>query len=400
MQLMTQTERPQKGQAIRPVRVMICEDEPVFQAALADLLDGDSSLELVGSARNADEAIEIATKERPDVALVDVRMPGGGGHRATREICARSPETKVLALSAVDNREAVFGMLRAGAIGYLLKGLSPEALVGAVTQAASGQAILSRAVTADVIEELVVLLNRSEDFNRELEALDRTKNELIQILSHELRTPVTVIHGAVRTLTKLGIKLSEDQVAAISASVTKSVSKLSRLADNVSAAVGLGGQSVDIDTRPLDVRELLLNAAVEFSNLEDSLRFPTDLEDSVMISANLRLATRALVLVIENALELSPSDHPVEVEIKTDSDHVEISVSDRGPGVPEGQEERVFEPFVQLDSSTTRTHPGLGIGLYLARRIMTAHGGQIELCSRTGGGSNFVLRFRAEGSVL
>lgn len=378
------------------VRVLVAEDEPIFRAALADLVAGESSLELVGTAQDADEAIEIARRERPNVALLDVRMPGGGGPRATREICVLLPETKVLALSASEDRDAVFGMLRAGAIGYLLKDVSPESLSRAITHAAAGQAILSRRVTADVIEELVTLLNRSEELTEELEALDRTKGELVQILSHELRTPVTVIQGSVRTLAKRELNLSSEQIADICASAMRATSKLARLAGNVSAAAGLGREDAEIPTRALSASELLSNVAAEFPHQRDSLGLPAEGDEtSAFMSANLDLATRALVLVIENALELLPEDQAVEVQVRPEADIVEIHISDRGPGIPEELKEHIFEPFAQVDASSTRTHQGLGIGLYLARRIMKAHGGKLDVFPRTGGGSTFVLTFPA-----
>lgn len=374
--------------------MLIAEDEPIFRAALVDLVSGDPSLELIGKAEDADQAIEIARKEKPDVALVDVRMTGGGGQRATREISTLSPDTKVLALSASEDRNAVFGMLRAGAIGYLTKDVSTEALARAITNAASGQAILSRQVTAGVIKELVTLLDRSEELTEELATLDRTKSELVQILSHELRTPVTVIQGAVMTLAKPGHSLSSEEIADISHSARRATSQLSRLAGNVSAAASLGREGAEIPQRELSVSYLLSKAAAEFGHQSDSLVLPAEgKETSASVSVNLDLATRALVLVIENALELSPEGQVVEVQVKPEADNFEIHVSDRGPGIPEELREHIFDPFVQVDSSSTRSHPGLGIGLYLARRIMKAHAGKLEVFPRTGGGSTFVLTF-------
>ncbi len=377
------------------ISVLVAEDQPIFRAVLADLIAGEPSLQLVGMAEDADQAIEIARREKPDVALLDVSMPGGGGPRAAREICAVSSKTKVLALSAAEDRHAVLGMLRAGAIGYLLKDVSPESLVRSMMKAAEGQAILSRAVTADVIDELVMRLNKSEELTEELEALDRTKRELIQILSHELRTPVTVIQGAVKTLVKPGIDPSSEQVAVIAASALKATSRLIRLAGNVSAAAQLGLEGTEVHGRQLSVSQLLTAVTGEFPHEKDSLILISEGKDaSAFLSADLDLATRALVLVIENALELAP-EAAVEVMVRVEGKEVEIHISDRGPGIPDEFREHIFEPFAQADSSTTRTHQGLGVGLYLARRIMRAHGGKIDMFDRAGGGTTFVLAFPA-----
>lgn len=314
--------------------MLIAEDEPVFRAAMADWVDAHSDFELVGRAENAKQAIEIAIKERPDIALVDVRMPAGGGPRATREICTRSPGTRVLALSAMEDTDAVFGMLRAGAIGYLLKGVSHEGLAQAITQAAAGQAILSPRA-ADVIKELVSLLDRAQHINEGLEALDRTKSELIQILAHELRTPVAIIKGTIATLAESWMNFSPEDIADLSASALRAAAKLARLATNVSTAAGLQDVKAGIPRKDVPLGEFLAKVSAEFSRQHESLVFPLDeIGPSASIYVNFDLAVRALVLVIENALEFSPGDQVVECGIRPGREVVEIHLSDRGPGIP------------------------------------------------------------------
>jgi DNA-binding NarL/FixJ family response regulator len=99
------------------IRVLIAEDEPGVRDAMADLVASDPSMDVVGTAADAEEAIEIARARKPDVALVDVKMPAGGGTRATREIRRESPQTQVVALSAYEDRRTVLEMLRAGVVG-------------------------------------------------------------------------------------------------------------------------------------------------------------------------------------------------------------------------------------------------------------------------------------------
>jgi len=115
-------ERKRGNQAVS-IRVLVAEDAPVMRTALAALISADPALELVGMAEDAVEAIELARATRPDVAVVDVKMPGGGGSRATREILWHSPETRVLALSARAERDCVVEMRAAGAACYMLKGI-------------------------------------------------------------------------------------------------------------------------------------------------------------------------------------------------------------------------------------------------------------------------------------
>lgn len=144
------------------IRVLIADDEAEIRAALADLIASEDSLELVGAACDAGEAVELAGANRPDVALLDVRMPGGGGLRAARGILRRSPETRVLALSAYQDRGTVLQMLGAGAIGYLVKGVGAEEIVGAIERAVRGQTSVSSEVMAGVVRELATRLRREK----------------------------------------------------------------------------------------------------------------------------------------------------------------------------------------------------------------------------------------------
>src|SRR2546427_5385174 len=114
------------------IRVMIADDEEGIRDALSSLLDDDEQISLVGAGRDADQAIAIAAREQPDVALLDVRMPRGGGPRAAREIAQVSPSTELIALSANDDMGDIRAMLRAGAGAYLVKGEGTAEIVDAI----------------------------------------------------------------------------------------------------------------------------------------------------------------------------------------------------------------------------------------------------------------------------
>ena len=144
------------------ITVLIADDQAELRAALVDLVSADDRLELIGQARDADEAISLVTRHRPDVALVDVRMPSGGGLRAARAIRIVSPRTQVIALSAYEDRRTVLQMLGAGAVGYLVKGTDPSEIVRSILRAARGEGSVSVGLIAGVVEELGAQLRRDE----------------------------------------------------------------------------------------------------------------------------------------------------------------------------------------------------------------------------------------------
>jgi signal transduction histidine kinase len=380
------------------IRVLVAEDEPAVREALVDLLSSDATIEVVGSAKDADEAIEMAAESKPDVALVDVKMPGGGGARAAREIRTNSPQTHVVALSAYEDRRTVLEMLRAGAVGYVVKGTSADEILRTVRRSLRGQGSLSAEVTADVIHELVSLLDRSEALSRDLQELDHTKSELIQILSHELFTPMTTIQGFAMLVSEQGEALKPDEVRELAKGVVGANDRLKRLVGNLAAAARMDRAGVEVATRPMAAGDLVDRALSEFPRFEGRIVTTGALtEPETRLWADLELGARALVVVLENALAFSPDTAIVEISARPLDGNVRVTVSDRGPGVPEELRDRIFEAFTQTDGSVTRSHEGLGIGLFLARRIMRAHAGELTYAPRPDGGSSFELSFPGFG---
>lgn len=136
------------------IRVMLADDEDSVLDAMSGLMSQDPALDLVGTARDTAEAIDLAETHEPDVAVVDVRMPGGGGTRATREIRRRSPDTSVVALSASSDARTVVSMLRAGAVGYVGKDQPVEDVLRAIHRSVQGRSSISVGPLGDVAERL------------------------------------------------------------------------------------------------------------------------------------------------------------------------------------------------------------------------------------------------------
>jgi len=135
-------------------RVLIADDDDLMRAGLAELLTADPSIEIVGQAATGREAVERARRLAPDVVLMDVRMPDLDGIAATAELTRAAPGTRVLILTTFEQDDYIFGGLRAGASGFLLKRTRPEELIAAVHTIAAGDALLSPSVTRRVIERM------------------------------------------------------------------------------------------------------------------------------------------------------------------------------------------------------------------------------------------------------
>jgi two-component system response regulator NreC len=138
---------------MKKIRVLIADDHKIVRAGVRSLLDGYDDIEVVGEASSGVEAIDQVVRLQPDVVLMDIAMGDLSGLEATAEIKERAPQVKVLALTMHDREEYFFAMLRAGALGYVLKDSEPEELITAIRVVYRGEALLSPVVTKAVLAD-------------------------------------------------------------------------------------------------------------------------------------------------------------------------------------------------------------------------------------------------------
>jgi len=141
-----------------PIRVVIADDQALFREGLRTLLSTRPEVEVVGEASNGQEALALMAQVEPHVVLMDLRMPVMDGIQATARIRDQWPAVPVLVLTTFDDDASLFGALRAGAAGYLLKDVSSETLIAAVTAAARGEAFLQSTVTGRVVAAFARLM--------------------------------------------------------------------------------------------------------------------------------------------------------------------------------------------------------------------------------------------------
>ncbi|GHJ34821.1 response regulator transcription factor [Streptomyces sp. TS71-3] len=134
-----------------PVRVVIVDDEQLVRLALRLVLDGEPDLTVVAEAADGDAALTVVEEQRPDVVLMDIRMPGRDGLSTTRELLTLPVPPRVLMLTTFDSDDLVLGALRAGALGFVMKDTPPALILDAVRTVAGGNPVLSPAATARVI---------------------------------------------------------------------------------------------------------------------------------------------------------------------------------------------------------------------------------------------------------
>jgi len=143
------------GDILNPIRLVLVDDQTLVREGLVSLLDQVPGLQVVGSAANGRDAIDVVTTTKPDVVLMDVRMPVMNGVVATGEIKRRFPDIRVIVLTTFDDDEYVFKSLQAGASGYLLKNADPDYLARAIRSVHAGDSVLDPTVTSKVVYQAV-----------------------------------------------------------------------------------------------------------------------------------------------------------------------------------------------------------------------------------------------------
>lgn len=166
------------------IKVMIVDDHEVVRLGLRAVLEIEKDFEISGDAPDAASALRAATVLRPDVVLMDVRMPGTDGIEACRQLRERLPDTRVIMLTSYGDEDAVMAAIMAGASGYLLKNTSRTELLAALRSAARGQSLLDPAVTARVLTKLRDLASKEQA--REVAMLSEREREVLALVAQGL----------------------------------------------------------------------------------------------------------------------------------------------------------------------------------------------------------------------
>jgi DNA-binding NarL/FixJ family response regulator len=205
----------------RPVRVLLVDDDDLMRAGLRSVLSSDETIEVVGEAGDGRGVVKLIREVRPDLVLMDIRMPHLDGISATREVLAAEPGARVVVLTTFEEDDYIFEALSAGASGFLLKRTKPEELIAAIHTVADGDSLLSPSVTRRVIDRMVTQPMAALSGAR-LEALTPREREVLELVgrglsNREIAESFVIEESTVKThvkriLMKLGLR---DRVQAV-----------------------------------------------------------------------------------------------------------------------------------------------------------------------------------------
>jgi PAS domain S-box-containing protein len=228
--------------------------------------------------------------------------------------------------------------------------------------------------------------------------LEEAKDLFLATTSHELRTPITVVQGFASTLASRWEKLPDPDRRAAVQTIAERAGSLGRLVEQLLLGSRAGAEQLRVNNGPFDLAGLLTGSASAFRSLSDRHVLIADIPEPMPDAFGDELATDIIVgQLLENAFKYSPEGGTVAVRARLSEGQIEVAVSDDGIGIAPGDHERIFERFVQGETGDRRRFGGIGLGLYIARRLAQAQGGDLTAATRPEGGTVMLLRLRAVG---
>ena len=258
-----------------------------------------------------------------------------------------------------------------------------ERHLGEVLSAFAGTAALAVG-NARLYAEVEEALRHQVDLNRQ-------KAEFVATVSHELRTPLASVLGSVQTIRRLGPRLTADDTDELLGAALGQGARLRRLIEDLLMVAAAEHETMRGQRGPVDVAALLSQLQTQFSGLDGGERVVVaDVPEVGVLLTDEDKLQRVLTNLVENALKYAPGG-AVEVAAVLGGAGTTFTVTDRGPGIPADDRERIFERFVQLDQSSTRRQGGTGLGLHLCRNVVALLGGTLAVDGRPDGADGAVF---------
>lgn len=235
------------------------------------------------------------------------------------------------------------------------------------------------------LEQAMLELKRA---NEELKELDRLKSEFVSMVSHELRSPLTNISGAVELM--LGQDLLDEEARKMLEVVGEESTRLARLVRGILDVSRIEARKLDLHRKEVDIHPILERVVTSLKARTEIHRFLLPQKNNLPpVWGDPDRIEQILFNLLDNAIKYSPQGGDIQVDAEAGDGVLTVSISDSGVGIPEREKERIFQKFHRLDTRDARESYGSGLGLYITRGLVEAHGGRIWVESKVGRGSTF-----------
>jgi DNA-binding response OmpR family regulator len=436
-----------------PKRILAADDSLTYLEALGETLRAEGYDVIL--TRSGEEALDMASAQAIDCILLDRVMPGWGGIETCRRVKASAQlrDVPVIMLTASEDQAAMIEGLSSGADDYVLKSSEIDVLKARVRvqlrrkqledqnrairselmskELEAAEARAARALAESRAELLSILEQKNRDLaaanaalqenqhhiaekNRQLEAANNLKSEFLANMSHELRTPLNAIIGFSEVMRSGMAGPMTDQQIEFAGDIHESGKHLLSMINDILDLSKIEAGRMALELEPTDISALLQGSLVVIKEraMVNHLTLKTELDDIGTIPVDRRKTKQIVYNLLSNAVKFTPDEGTVTLRARqvdrsrplgarlvgndtvlaSDAARfVEIGVIDTGIGIEANELTRLFQPFVQLDSSLARRYSGTGLGLALVKQLVELHGGALAVDSCVGRGSEFTV---------
>lgn len=380
--------------------VLIVDDDPRSLRLLKLSLKAEGYQVL--EAESGPRALEHLEAGTIDLVLTDVRMPGMSGLELLAEIRSRYPPVSVVVMTAYGSEQVAVEAMKIGANDYLTKPINTRELGLRLRENLEKHRLRVdrdrllhqlKDTSRDLMARVEALGEQNrllQETGRKIQQAKRAQGGIISTISHELHSPMTVIHGAISTALEGGKAISEEKCRNLleqARAQSERILRLThRLLDQQRMELGSTLQEKRLD---LAVKVRVACDAVELSAQEAGLdlRFRSEVGEAAC-SADGQALEQMVIHLVANAVQHAPKGSEVEVVLCEAGKNWRVEVADGGPAVPDSLKDRIFEPFVHRQPLQTES-PSPGLGLAVVSSLVYQHGGRVGVRDREGGGAVF-----------
>jgi two-component system sensor histidine kinase ChiS len=371
----------EKKDGFRAEKILIVDDEKTTREILSRALLAKGFV--IRAVSDGIEALEILQKEPFDLMLTDIMMPNMGGIELIEKSHAVFPNLITIVITAHADLETAVKALQQGAYDYIVKPFAPEIILPVIERGLEKSRISQRNLELTHV-------------TKKMKELDQMKSDLLDTITHEFSTPIAIIKAYIDMYIDGHLDPSSTRYLEGLKSIRSAVIRLERLVMNLLTLSMGRGKTLELKKEKILIQDIISSALTQLReditkkninvllNIEPNL--PTVEGDPTKLSI-------AMLNLVDNAVKFNKPNGAIRISASRleKSNGIGVAISDTGIGIPDEKISQLYNPFTQVDMSSTREHQGTGLGLAVAKTIIEAHGGKLTLKSKVGKGTTFIF---------
>jgi len=364
----------------REGNILVADDEKTTREILARALLSKGFT--VETASNGAEALEKIQEQPFDMLITDLLMPNIVGMELIQHARKILPDLIVIVITGNATLETAIQALKQGAYDYITKPFDPEVIIPVIERG---------------LEKLHLRQKNAEleQVTKKLQEIEQIKSDLLDTITHEFSTPIAIIKAYIDMFLDGHFDMSNPRHLDSLRSIRSAVVRLERLVMNLLTLSMGKGKSFELKKEKIFIQDIISNALSQLNEdiTKKNINVILNIEPHLPpIEADPSKLSIAVLNLLDNAVKFNKTSGIIRISAsQLKSKSIGVAISDTGIGIPEEKIEEIYNPFTQVDMSSTREHQGTGLGLTVAKTIIEAHNGKITLKSKIGKGSTFIF---------